>query len=222
MGNKPMNQQIILLGFVVFSLLLVACGSDNSSNGDMGSSSSGCTNTYGTNTVTDCRDGITYKTVLIGTQTWMAENLKYVVDSSWCYMNSADSCAKYGRLYSWDAAMAECPDEWHLPNLQEWLTLSHYVDANNGDEGIGMSLKSLTGWYNDGNGTDRFGFSALPASRRYNNGSFYDASVSTHFWSATENDSEVASYLILVYSSEGMIGGGYTKNGGFSVRCLKD
>lgn len=118
---------------------------------------------YGT--LVDSRDGQTYKTVTIGTQAWMAENLNYAPDStgyigldkpSWCYANNADSCAKYGRLYTWAAAMDSvgafsetakgcgdqvacssissttlvrgvCPSGWHLPNSSEWGVLLEFV-----------------------------------------------------------------------------------------------
>jgi len=206
------------------------------------SSSSQCTNTYGTNTVTDCRDGQSYKTVMIGTQTWMAQNLNYTVDSSWCYNNSADSCAKYGRLYQWASAMNTdsdynsktwggsdvnhqgiCPDDWHLPSNDEWLTLYDYVEANNSSEGVGTSLKSSSGWASDGNGSDLFSLSALPGGYRSDNGSFSFASNIAYFWSATEDYSKNANNWYLYYSGNDFYDGSNgNKYYGFSIRCLKN
>ncbi len=143
---------------------------------------------YGT--MTDERDGQVYKTVKIGDQWWMAENLNYaytdpiIMDyglvledsASFCYNNEPDSCAKYGRLYAWDAAMdcenniycfydpnedsksrGICPEKWHIPSVNEWKTLIAY--ANN----FAIDLKSTSGWLDDGNGSDVFGFNLLPA-----------------------------------------------------------
>ena len=124
-------------------------------------------------TLTDSRDGKTYKTVVIGTQTWMAENLNYAATSSVCPLENSAYCTKYGRLYLPGGASTYCPSGWHVPSLSEWTVLYNYVDANNGTEGVGKSLKSTTGWYEAGTtvgkrmavatGKDQFGFSALPA-----------------------------------------------------------
>jgi uncharacterized protein (TIGR02145 family) len=208
----------------------------------VGESSSSSSIEYGTLSY----EGQTYKTVVIGTQTWMAENLNYAVDSSWCYDNEPDSCAKYGRLYQWASAMdldtvynsstwggsdvnhqGICPDDWHLPSTNEWNTLYDYVNANNGSDGVGTSLKSVSGWKASSGiatGTNQFGFSALPAGRR-NVGNFYNAGNYAYFWSATENYSSNAYYWYLYYSNEDFgnyFSSGDSKNYGFSVRCLKD
>ncbi len=128
-------------------------------------------------TLTDSRDGQTYKTVVIGTQTWMAENLNYAATSSVCPLENSAYCTKYGRLYLPGGASTYCPSGWHVPSLSEWTVLYNYVDANNGTEGVGKSLKSTTGWYEAGTvigtgtaartavatGKNQFGFSALPA-----------------------------------------------------------
>jgi len=216
------------------SLLDVSSSSSivSSSNVTLQSSSSiaVCTNTYGTNTVTDCRDNQTYKTVVIGTQTWMAENLNYAVDSSWCYENSVDSCAKYGRLYQWAAAMAlhapwgesdvnhqgVCPAGWHIPTDAEWITLQIAV----GEDVAGTALKNTSGWYEDGNGTDAYGFSALPGGYRNYYGSFGSVGSSALFWSATEGSIGYAYTRDLYYSSADM--GNYDKAYALSVRCIKD
>jgi uncharacterized protein (TIGR02145 family) len=111
------------------------------------------------NTFTDSRDGKTYKIVKIGEQVWMAENLNFKTENSWCYDNNEANCQKYGRLYNQKTAMKACPSGWHLPSKEEWDSL---VEMAGGKEIAGKKLKSKTGWNDNGNGTDEFGFSALP------------------------------------------------------------
>jgi len=197
-------------------------------------------------TMTDSRDAQVYKMVTIGTQTWMAENLNYadstampnLAGNSWCYENIADSCAKYGRLYTWTGAMniassyqsasasaviltpqqGVCPAGWHIPTDDEWTTLETAVG---GSSTAGTKLKSASGWYDSGNGTDAYGFSALPAGIRYISGSFYYAGSSAFFWSATEVDAYGAYVRYLSYGYAGMYSDNDKANA-FSVRCVKD
>ena len=215
---------------------------------------------YGT--LTDDRDGQTYKTVKIGEQWWMAENLNYAYtdvpfkyssytsdSTSWCYDNDAANCAKYGRLYTWAAAMDSvgtwstngmrcgynikcsptnpvrgiCPEGWHLPNNKEWIALLSAVYVVR----IGLMLKSTEGWNdkNDGtsgNGTDAYSFSALPAGFRDGSGDYYGEGYDAGFWSSTENDSSGAYHKGLYYNHNDASLHDYGKYGGFSVRCLMD
>lgn len=209
-------------------------------------------------TMTDERDGQTYKTVTIGTQTWMAENLNYAYtdvpyeyqgytsdSASWCYHDNPDSCAKYGRLYTWAVAMDSmgtwttngmgcgegntctptypvrgiCPEGWHLPTMAELDTLR--ISAGR-QFTAGKLLKSVRGWTNRGNGTDAYAFSALPAGYRFFRGNYSDEGSYTNFWSSTENDSTEAYYLDLLYIGDGANMGSYGKYFGSSVRCVQD
>jgi uncharacterized protein (TIGR02145 family) len=173
----------------------------------------------GGGTITDVRDGQTYRTVKIGSQTWMAENLNYSTGSSWCY-NSADSnCVKYGRLYDWSTARTACPSGWHLPSNAEWNTL---VANTTGGSYAGMALKSTIGWYNDGNGTDAYGFSALPGGGRYSGGNFRNAGDFGFWWTATEYGSGDAYRRSMEYDNGYVYGINDDKSYGCSVRCVGD
>jgi len=216
---------------------------------------------YGT--FTDERDGQTYKTVKIGTQTWMAENLNYAYtgvpynvtpnssisytsdSTSWCYRDSVEYCTKYGRLYTWAAAMDSvgtlstngmgcgdgktcsptypvrgiCPEGWHLPDTTEWHTL---FTAVGGKSTAGKMLKSTSGWNSSGNGTDAYAFSALPAGGRYDAGYGHGGAVAS-FWSSSQKADSVAYHVLLFYYLD--VAEDHTSSNkyyGFSVRCLKD
>jgi uncharacterized protein (TIGR02145 family) len=116
-------------------------------------------------TFKDTRDGKTYKTVKIGTQTWMAENLNYSGTASnpegACYDGKPANCTKYGRMYTWNFLI--CPKGWYAPTKEDWQKL---IDFAGGKEEAGKNLKAKSGWDkhegNPGNGEDKFGFAALP------------------------------------------------------------
>ena len=173
----------------------------------------------------DARDNSSYKYVIIGSQVWMAENLRYdykndsEITETRCYSNSTDSCAKYGRLYNWNAAKNACPEGWRLPEKSEFSTLIEYAG---GVKVAGKALKSTSGWQpastgEDSNGTDSLGFNALPAGGLIT--SFYGAGEYAYFWTSTEFS--YYSYYITVYS-ELFFDYDYKSTRYFSVRCLKD
>ncbi|MDR2592810.1 MAG: InlB B-repeat-containing protein [Chitinispirillales bacterium] len=161
----------------------------------------------------------TYKTVRIGNQTWMAENADYQppTGNSWCYDNRADNCDKYGRLYDWNTARASCPSGWHLPSRPEWNTLVTTAGAV-----AGTTLKARSGWNQNGNGTDDYGFSALPGGYRDPNGSFNHVGLWGNWWTNTDSDANTA-HIRLIYRDDGGVRDGDRNKGfGYSVRCLQD
>lgn len=172
-----------------------------------------------TGTMTDSRDGQTYKTVTIGIQTWMAQNLNYETANSYCYEDNASNCTKYGRLYTWAAATTACPEGWHLPTKAEFETL---FTAVGGRSTAGKVTKSTSGWYRSGNGTDAYSFSALPAGDRGSSGFYFDEGENANFWSSTERNSDNAYGMYLGYDDDGANLGYDGKNDGYSVRCVKD
>ena len=161
---------------------------------------------------TDNRDGKVYATTKIGKQIWMAENLNYAADDSYCYQDDPANCAKYGRLYIWAAAMKACPTGWHLPTSKEWDELAEALGEN-----AGTKLKSKE-W----DGTDTLGFNALSAGRRFYDGDFVSVGFSADFWTATESRGSNAYDRFLISDDTGLHELDYRKDCAFSVRCVKD
>jgi len=170
----------------------------------------------------DTRDGKDYKTVAIGGKMWMAKNLDYETSAnSWCYYNRPDSCAKYGRLYTWNMARTVCPSGWHLPKEDEWKALIKSADS----AVAGKNLKATSGWSGDGNGADVFGFSAMPGGYRSSGGSFSYAGTAGYWWTADsyENYNSVDGIRIAMTSSSGLVSVyGLETTSGVSVRCVQN
>lgn len=208
---------------------------------DTSSTSSAVTGDSGT--FTDTRDGQVYKYVKIGAQTWMAQNLNYKVDNSWCYDDSTANCATYGRLYQWAAAMGLsstynsttwggslphqgiCPSGWHVPSDTEWGVLLAYVGADSAR----IKLSSTSVWdscsgclWPHGHGTNAYGFNVLSAGYRYYDGTFYNPGSDANFWSSSESDASFAWYRFFYYTYVRVYRYHNLKTNGFSLRCLEN
>ena len=213
----------------------------------------------------DSRDRQVYRTVQIGDFTVMAENLDYVDSStykivserSWCYEDSVENCAKYGRLYLWSAAMDSaamvtkngagcsvdsksvcspsypvrgiCPEGWHLPDSLEMALLFGVKNGYSSD--VGAKYKSTTGWNDNGNGTDEYGFAVLPSGYRYiYNGvgvrvTYAQKNWEAYLWTSSFYSSgyKYARYMDL-YASNHRTSVNSTNEvtSAYSIRCFKD
>ncbi len=176
--------------------------------------------------------GKTYKTVTINGKEWMAENLAYDVGSGcWAYNNSASNEAKYGRLYTWEAAKVACPttDGWHLPTDAEWEQLAQFISTDNGGyskvednwNSVGKHLKAKSGWYNFGNGTDDYGFAGLPAGFRSSEGVFNYVSFGTAWWSSTESNATDAVGRGMAFNGDIFYRSSEGKIEAISIRCVR-
>jgi len=159
------------------------------------------------------------KTTRIGSQTWMAENLNCGVKGSKCYDDDPANCKKYGRLYDWATAKTACPSGWHLPTDAEWTTL---IDYAGGRSNAGKKLKARSGWDEGGNGTDDYGFSALPGGFGKSNGYFGSVGETGFWWSASEDDSYDAYQWAMDYSDNSAHWDYDDKSLLLSVRCVQD
>jgi uncharacterized protein (TIGR02145 family) len=218
------------------TIFMLSCSSD--SDDDSGSIifCSGNTHPYGS--FTDTRDSMEYKTIVIGTQVWMAQNLNYNDDTSVCYKEDNSNCDKYGRLYNWAEAMEACPAGWRLPSTSDWDTLMEYVQTNNdssyasGSEAsiAGMHLKATCGWssldeQSSGNGLDTYGFAALPGGCYNGNPNSSISGNNGCWWSSHEDDdiNEYAYFRRISYSNDNAYWVSNYKNGWrFSVRCVQN
>ena len=183
---------------------------------------------YGT--LTDARDGKSYKTVKIGSKTWMAENLNFdnsatatgSIDSSFCYDGIPANCEKYGRLYQEYAATAVCPEGWRLPTADDWRDLTTTAMSEFGDDN--GSLRAVGQWedtiFGDNvTATNASGFSALPAGYRAKTGECDGEGKKAYFW-GEDNMNHYAWILSNQYDmeKESMQRGYYA----YAVRCVKD
>lgn len=205
----------------------------------------------------DERDGEIYSTVKIGNQIWMAENLRYVSKGgaadddvgSYAYGEVEKNVGKFGRLYTWAAAMnlsprynedelgAEgeslitsgrfrgiAPEGWHIPSEEEWHELCEFCRSL--QDGLpGTMLKSSEYWeecYGSVVGKDSVGFASIPSGGRYSMGYFYDLNKSAYYWTSTSMGNEYARYRSISFRG-GKIGADYTyKTDAFAIRCVKD
>jgi uncharacterized protein (TIGR02145 family) len=185
---------------------------------------------------TDSRDGQSYDVVKVGNLTWIAENLNYATEGSACPDGDSRNCKRLGRLYTWAEAKTVCPEGWRLPTSADFAQiLAQSLDGNPGavSNEAGAKLKSRDGWFKKGNGTDEFGFNALPAGYRsavskaddgaVTGGKFDGIGGYAYFWSATEdpeNPESNAYYLFLSFSSEAASLNAFAKADYRSVRCV--
>jgi uncharacterized protein (TIGR02145 family) len=168
--------------------------------------------------MTDPRDGKVYKTVRIGPQVWMAENLNYELANSWCYDDKPQNCATYGRLYDWQTAKMACPVGWRLASNKDWATLEYTVD----NEALGLMSQEMKG-------NDKYGFGVKPAGFRNPQG-FYirsedciDCVGFAAFWTSTELHHRLSwerffggIHIVHIISDQ------TEKEYGYSVRCLRN
>jgi uncharacterized protein (TIGR02145 family) len=149
----------------------------------------------------------------------MAKNLNRETANSKCYGNDPANCAKYGRLYNWEDAKSACPSGWRLPSDDEWTALT---DAVGGESVAGKKLKSRSGWNSNGNGTDDYGFAALPGGSGNSGGYFNGAGNYSYWWCATEDTASSASSRSMIYNIERVRKSREVKSDLFSVRCVED
>lgn len=194
-------------------------------------------------------DGNAYKTINIGVQTWMGQNLavsqfrngdpipEVTTDEewekagmeqkpAWCYYEGNTEYGKvYGKLYNWYAvndSRGLAPKGWHVPGEQEWMTMSKSLGD---DESAGKKLKEkgTTHWKSPNQAANNeSGFTALPGGLNYSFGTFVDIGVTGYWWTSTANGDETAVLYSLSYKDSALTNLFLNKGVGISVRCVKD
>lgn len=190
--------------------------------------------------IIDKRDNKSYKYVEIGEQTWLAENMAWMPElcpanegcGFWPPNNKGEDSItitpnnknykQYGVLYSFDEATDACPEGWKLPTHSEWQNLFDFIQEQGYSKNNGKALKSIDAWSNNGNGTDVFGFNALPTGYRdFINQKIMNAGTQTCYWSATPNAGEGVYSRILHSNSDEAQNYVAYRYSGCSVRCIK-
>ncbi len=186
--------------------------------------------------VTDI-DGNQYSTVIIGEQEWMAENLKVstykdgtaitynegqwdVGQAYYCWYenDSAQYALNYGALYNRNAVTTGnlCPDGWYIPTNSEWSDLLAYLAERGFENRQALALKAYSGWLDQGNGTDVFGFNALAAGIRTGDNSFYGSGIEGRLYGGHRTFILNGEYEFVMLNYDG------NHVSGISVRCIKD
>lgn len=216
---------------------------ENGKDGEDGAS-------FADNYIWDRRDNHIYRTTTIGSQVWMAENLTYAneyegmnpFERSYCFNNDIGECSRYGRYYSWGAAMGGdyhmvpvncawsdswrcdsgavnrgiCPEGWHLPSMAEFEKL---IETVGGADSAAVKLKAVDSWRMYSAASDEYDFTALAAGRSEGE-AFNYWGEQANFWTSTEIDT------LHVYLEIGKTASlekvDFRRYMAFSVRCLKD
>ncbi|MCL2207911.1 MAG: hypothetical protein FWB90_07460 [Fibromonadales bacterium] len=227
-----MKTKLILISVLA---LLLGCGSSKKNNAEPAKSN--VVSTPLEITFTDKRDGKAYKIVKIGEQTWMAENLGYIVAGSKCYNNDQINCAKYGRLYSWSMAMALpptcdatscssqiqqkhqgiCPEGWYISKTEDWNKIKD------------LQLMAKEGWddcspFGTGNPSlcgNSQGFSAMPGGSSYG-GNFTSIGTHGYWWNADEHDGTDAYRHQITARPQIAVKNYLSKDRLLSVRCVSE
>jgi len=170
----------------------------------------------------DHRDGQKYRTVKLGDQTWMAENLNFLAGpGSRCFDNKDKNCRIYGKLYNWEAAKTACPDGWNLPDSTDWLLVKNKFEG----QGRKMKIRSIYGrrpYIRRING-----FNALPAGYYDDKNEFSPRINGGYFWSSSSTDSGKVKVSHIVFyfwggHNLGLFEGDISGGKSFSIRCIKD
>lgn len=191
-------------------------------------------NKYGE--ILDERDGNVYKTIEIGTQTWIAQNMNYDT-TGFCYDDVEDNCEKYGKIYNANVFKYVCPFGWHVPDSLEFHILIIFAQEHLNLTSAGSIFKSQSaGWFSysaedpkvicetenegcvDGNGTDEFGFSAIPLGKLPpNTHQFETYGKECSLWYSPQGG-----FSISYRNGFGLGTAGTGRNYLKSVRCIKD
>ena len=216
--------------------------SSSSVKTEQSSSSKTSANPCKTETKDNCKYGLmpdaigllTVKTVVIGSQTWSAQNVDNDLSGSYCYYSNESYCDEYGRFYMWTDASRVCPRGWHLPSKSEFETLFTMIggELTKADGwtdfynywNVGEKLKTTSGWQKEGNGTDVYGFSALPAGYLDSQKTSKGLGSTACFWSSTETGTYNGSaYIFCMFNdSDKVYEKEIDKHAAYSVRCIKD
>jgi uncharacterized protein (TIGR02145 family) len=189
------------------------------------------------------KENLNVGTMIVGTD----QQSNNGIIEKYCYNNNVNNCIIYGGLYQWYEMMQYttqqgtqgiCPPGWHLPTDEEWMVLEGAVDSRYGignnqwnawgwnGYDVGMNLKTTSGWIYGGNGTDQFGFSAMPGGGCLDTGGlssvFYDVTVNGYWWTTSPYYYINAWYHVLSYNHSEVARISYEMVHGFSVRCLRD
>jgi uncharacterized protein (TIGR02145 family) len=190
-------------------------------------------------------DGFEYKIVRVGGQTWMAQNLNVTrfrngdpipeatttdewikadknKTPAWCYFNNdPEYGASYGKLYNWYAVIDErglAPAKWRIPTEQDWVRMINFLGNK---KKASEQLKADFGWREEGYGSNKTGFNALPGGNRSEKGQFLGNGSYGYWWSSQEHGSETAEGFDMGYRYKLINQFSYRKGHGFSVRCVK-
>jgi uncharacterized protein (TIGR02145 family) len=192
--------------------------------------------------ITD-EDGNVYYTVIIGTQTWMQENLKTtsyndgtsiplvsdeitwsnLTTPAYCWYDNDEATygETYGVLYNWYSVHTGklCPTGWHVPSDAEWNTLISFLGVFPARK---LKEDGTIHWISSYKVNNESGFTALPGGKHHNNGAFEQIRYVGYFWTDTEYDAADALNHYVDHYNDGIYGSNYSKKNGFSVRCIKD